>query len=94
MVERPIKKSERQPKANSEGDSDNLKSTPSRKSNRKNSKGKGKKGSFADESKPPVNPALARPPKPPKIQAKEEEPEPEVESEPISPEEQGEKQED
>ena len=86
MVERPIKKSERQPKANSEGDSGNLTSTPSRKSDRKSFKGKGKKSSFEDESKPPVNPALARPPKPPKPQAKiEPEPEePKVESEQIS----------
>ena len=76
MVERPIKKSERQPKANSEGDSDNLTSTPSRKSSRKKFKGKSKKSSFEEESKPPVNPALARPPKPPKLQAKAE-PEPE-----------------
>lgn len=90
MVERPIKKSERQSQANTDNNSENLDSVPPIESNRKSSKsngnrssGKGKKGSFADDKKPPVNPALARGPKPvkPKPSVKVE---PETESEPVS----------
>ena len=81
MVERPIKKSERQSQANTDGNSSNSRVKPSGKPQRKGAKGKRKKASFLkDESKPPVNPALARPPKPPKPKAEpEQEAEPEVE---------------
>lgn len=90
MVERPIKKSERQAKAGTESDLENSDSVPPIESNRKSlkqnderSKGKGKIASFGDESRQPGNPALARGPKPvkPKINVKAE---PETESEPIS----------
>ncbi|KAB8321012.1 hypothetical protein SD81_005685 [Tolypothrix campylonemoides VB511288] len=90
MVERPIKKSDRQPKADTDNDLENSDSVPPIESNRKSSKqsderskGKGKRGSFGDESRQPVNPALARGPKPvkPKANVKTE---PETESEPIS----------
>ncbi|BAY98148.1 hypothetical protein NIES37_20960 [Tolypothrix tenuis PCC 7101] len=90
MVERPIKKSERQSQANADSNSENLDSVTPRESNPKKSKpsgnrssGKGKKGSFKDEIKPPVNPALVRGPKPvqPKIEVKTDS---ETESEPIS----------
>ncbi len=90
MVERPIKKSERQSQANTDTNSENLDSIPPVESKPKTSKpdgnrssGKGKKGSFADENKPPVNPALMRGPKPVKPPAKVET-EVETESEPIS----------
>ncbi|MBC1241686.1 hypothetical protein VF14_02545 [Nostoc linckia z18] len=90
MVERPIKKSERQSQANTENNSENLDSTPPVESNPKSSKpdrnrssGKGKKRSFADENKPPVNPALMRGPKPVKPPTKVEK-EVETEAEPNS----------
>lgn len=91
MVERPIKKSERQPKLNTDKNSGNSDSISPAESNPKRSKGrgdrssgKGKKGSFADESKPPVNPALARGPKPVKPQPKvTTEPETDSESSPV-----------
>lgn len=88
MVERPIKKSERQAQAGAEGNSENqLDSKDSADFNRGRGKGKkerssgrGKKSS-ADEFKPPVNPALQRPPKPAKPPVKKEvEPEPEAET--------------
>ncbi|GAA6618642.1 hypothetical protein [Scytonema sp. NUACC26] len=78
MVERPIKKSERQANTNADSNSENLDSTPPVESNPKSikrnsdrkgdsserrSSGRGKK-SYGDDSKPPVNPALARGPKP------------------------------
>ncbi|NJL63650.1 MAG: hypothetical protein HC903_19680 [Methylacidiphilales bacterium] len=86
MVEKPIKKSDRQ--SNPEGESENLDAMPV-KSNRsdrtpRNNKreGKGKKSFDSEESKVPSNPALARPPKPkPPVVAKTE---PEVESAPVS----------
>lgn len=90
MVEPPIKKSDRQPKAGTDNDLENSDSVPPIESNRKSSKqsderskGKGKRASFGDESRQPVNPALARGPKPvkPKVNVKTE---PETESEPIS----------
>jgi hypothetical protein len=88
MVERPIKKSERQSQASADNDSDSkpsIESNPKRaKSNSDRSSGKRKKESFKDEAKPPVNPALARPPKPAKPPVIKAEPEPETESEPIS----------
>ncbi|MBW4645296.1 MAG: hypothetical protein KME23_20265 [Goleter apudmare HA4340-LM2] len=88
MVERPIKKSERQAQASTDQNSEKLDSVPSIESNTDRSKpsgnrssGKGRKGSFGDEIKSPVNPALARGPKPvkPKPSVKTE-----SESEPIS----------
>lgn len=95
MVERPIKKSERQAQANTDNNVEKLDSTPPVESNPKSSKpdrnrssGKGKKGSFADENKPPVNPALMRGPKPVKPPVKVEK-EVETESEPISEESEG-----
>lgn len=81
MVERPIKKSERQPKVDADNNSANSDSMPPVESNAKpikrigdrkaesserRSSGKGKKGSFTNESKQQVNPALARGPKPAK----------------------------
>ncbi|MDZ7957390.1 MAG: hypothetical protein RMY34_05715 [Aulosira sp. DedQUE10] len=89
MIERPIKKSERQSQANTDNNSENLdsvlpiESNPTRsKPSGNRSSGKGKKGSFGDESKPPINPALARGPKPvkPKINVQTNS---ETESEPI-----------
>jgi hypothetical protein len=97
MVERPIKKSERQPKTNTDDNSENLDSMPSVGSTPKiikkssdRSESKGKKYKDGGESVAPVNPALARGPKPAKPVAKvEAEPEevetaPENESEPTS----------
>jgi hypothetical protein len=94
MVERPIKKSERQPKVSGDNNSENMNSTPSVESTPKiskrsddRSKDKRKKGAFAEESKQQVSPALARGPKPVKPQASiktEPETEPETESEAIS----------
>ncbi|MDZ8054658.1 MAG: hypothetical protein RMX68_024850 [Aulosira sp. ZfuVER01] len=87
MIERPIKKSDRQPQANTD---ENLDSVLPIESNPKGSKpsgnrssGKGKKASFGDESKQQVSAALVRGPKPvkPKINVKTD---PETESEPIS----------
>ncbi|MBR8836113.1 MAG: hypothetical protein DSM106950_19330 [Stigonema ocellatum SAG 48.90 = DSM 106950] len=96
MVERPIKKSERQSKVSTDNNSENLDSMPPVESSPKISKrnddrssGRGKKASFGDESKQQVNPALARPPKPVKPRPSaivETEPD----SEPISGEPQGE----
>ncbi|WP_375471861.1 hypothetical protein [uncultured Nostoc sp.] len=93
MVERPIKKSERQSQANTDSNSENSDSVTPIESNPKSSKpsrdrssDKGKKGSsYRDESRPPVNPALARGPKPvkppaPKVKTEELE----TESESIS----------
>jgi hypothetical protein len=89
MVERPIKKSERQSQANADGNPENSDSMPPVESNPKSlkrrderSSSKGKK-SFADESRPPTNPALARGPKPVKPPANVVV-EPETESEPTS----------
>jgi hypothetical protein len=82
MIERPIKKSDRQSQNDTETNLENLDSVHSTKPNSTSSKpsdnrssGKGKKASFGDESKQQVNqgnPALARGPKPvkPKINAK------------------------
>jgi hypothetical protein len=77
MVERPIKKSERQPKADTGSESENSDSMPtaqpkpkSSKRNDDRSEGRGKKASFGDESRQSVNPALARGPKPVKPQPK------------------------
>lgn len=86
MVERPIKKSERQSPANAESDSQNSEFEPRGSSRRegrdnrvKDKAGKGKR-KFEDKA-PPVNPALARGPKPTKFQPKPEpEPEPEAET--------------
>jgi hypothetical protein len=92
MVERPIKKSERQAQASTDNNSENSDSMPSIESDRKISKrsgdrssGKGKKASFG-EAKQQVNPALARGPKPvkPKTNVKTDETEPETESEAVS----------
>ncbi|MBW4511639.1 MAG: hypothetical protein KME64_34825 [Scytonematopsis contorta HA4267-MV1] len=92
MVERPIKKSERQPQPSAENDSQSSDSPPPVESTRKVLKlddvapreRKGKKSSSRDDSKQPqqINPALVRGPKPPKPQPKvEAEPEPESEPE-------------
>ncbi|BAY17140.1 hypothetical protein NIES21_29750 [Anabaenopsis circularis NIES-21] len=71
MVERPIKKSERQAQANTDNNSENSDSAPSIESHPKRSNsrdnrssGKRKKDSAKDEIKQQVNPALARGPKP------------------------------
>ncbi|MEH2128265.1 hypothetical protein [Nostoc sp.] len=93
MVERPIKKSERQSQANTDNNSENTDSVTPIESNPKSSKpsrerssDKGKKGSsYRDEGRQPANPALARGPKPikppaPKVQTEELE----TESESIS----------
>lgn len=84
MVERPIKKSERQSPTNAESDSQNSEFEPRGSSRRegrdnrvKDKAGKGKRK--FEEKAPPVNPALARGPKPTKFQPKPE-PEPEVET--------------
>lgn len=73
MVERPIKKSERQHQTNSDSNSANSDSAPSIKSNPKSSNsnsnrssGKKRKESSKDGIKQQVNPALARGPKPAK----------------------------
>ena len=83
MVERPIKKSERQSQSNTDGNTTDGKIShnrpqPADKSQRKGTKGKSKKSSSKDELKPPVNPALARPPKPPRLNMQRK-PEPEIE---------------
>jgi hypothetical protein len=90
MVERPIKKSERQPSSGTDSESENSDSMPTAKSNPKSSKqsddrskSRGKKATLGDESRQSVNPALARGPKPVKPQPKVII-EPESESEPIS----------
>jgi hypothetical protein len=92
MVERPIKKSERQSQPSADNNSENLDSIPPVESNPRSSKpsqnrssGKGKKGSFGDENKPPSNPALMRGPKPVKPPVKvETEVQTETETESIS----------
>jgi hypothetical protein len=90
MVERPIKKSERQPSSGTDSNSENSDSMPTAQPNPKSSKrggerseGRGKKAAFGDESRQSVNPALARGPKPVKPQPKVII-EPESESEAIS----------
>ncbi|MEH2079690.1 MAG: hypothetical protein V7K89_06660 [Nostoc sp.] len=98
MVERPIKKSERQSQGSTDSNSENSDSVTPIESNPKSSKpsrdangglrlrssDKGKKASSSrDESRPPVNPALARGPKPvkpPAVKLKTEELETESES--------------
>jgi hypothetical protein len=90
MVERPIKKSERQPQVTTDNNSENTDSVSPIESNPKNSKpsrnrssDKGKK-SLGDENRHQGNPALARGPKPVKPPAKVEREELETESEPTS----------
>ncbi|MBD2603445.1 hypothetical protein H6G81_02590 [Scytonema hofmannii FACHB-248] len=90
MVERPIKKSERQPSPDTDNQPEKSDSMPTAKPTPKSSKrsddrseGRGKKATFGDESRQSVNPALARGPKPVKPQPKVII-EPESESEPIS----------
>ncbi|CAN1209060.1 hypothetical protein TUMEXPCC7403_02475 [Tumidithrix helvetica PCC 7403] len=94
-MERPIKKSDRQPKANTDNDSSNLDSTPPietksaeakplpSKSNSDRSSdrssGRGKKSSYGEETVQRVNPALTRGPKPVKPKA-EVIPDPELET--------------
>ncbi|MEH1948266.1 MAG: hypothetical protein V7K77_15125 [Nostoc sp.] len=100
MVERPIKKSERQSQGSTDSNSENTDSVTPIESNPKNSKpsrdaegglrqrssDKGKKGSsYRDEGRQPTNPALARGPKPVKPPApKVQTEELETESESIS----------
>ncbi|MBD2197735.1 MULTISPECIES: hypothetical protein [Calothrix] len=80
MIERPIKKSERQAQANTDKNSENSadlqpESNPrSSKSKGNRSSGKGKKSSFGEETKQQVSPALVRGPKPvkPKVDLKAE----------------------
>ena len=90
MVERPIKKSERQSQAITGDSSDNSDSLSPVESQSKSSKpvvnrssSKEKKSSFKDDTRQRVNPALARGPKPVKPPVNVT-PEPETESEPIS----------
>ncbi|MCW5317846.1 hypothetical protein GTQ43_29960 [Nostoc sp. KVJ3] len=93
MVERPIKKSERQSQANTDNNSektDSITPTPIE-SNPKNSKptrnrssGTEKKASYGDEKRQQGNPALARGPKPVKPPVKVQTEELETESETIS----------
>lgn len=91
MVERPIKKSDRQPNASTDNNAEKLDSVPPVESNPKTlkrindiSSSRGKKASLGDESKQQVhNPALARGPKPVKPPAIVKT-EPETESQPIS----------
>ncbi|MBD2771274.1 hypothetical protein [Iningainema tapete] len=82
MVERPIKKSDRQAKIATDNNPENVDSTPPVESTPKiikkrddNSSGRGKKAAVVDESRQQVNPALARGPKPVKSQPKVVEPE-------------------
>ncbi|MBE8992055.1 hypothetical protein [Nostoc sp. LEGE 12450] len=92
MVERPIKKSERQSQANTDNNSENKDSITPIESNPKNSKpsrnrssDKGKKASYGDDNRQQGNPALARGPKPVKPPvAKVQTEELETESETIS----------
>lgn len=88
MVERPIKRSDPQHSANNPNSADspaqNTESETRGSSRRKDtkdnrSKGKTGKGRKFEEKAPPVNPALARGPKPVKLQP-EPEPEPEIEA--------------
>ncbi|MEA5581207.1 hypothetical protein VB620_07625 [Nodularia harveyana UHCC-0300] len=90
MVERPIKKSERQSPAVTGDSSENGDALSPVQSDRKSlkpvgrrSSDSGKKSSFKDEARQNVNPALARGPKPVKVQPVIET-EPETESEPIA----------
>ncbi|MEH1792671.1 MULTISPECIES: hypothetical protein [unclassified Nostoc] len=91
MVERPIKKSERQSQASTDNNSENTDSITPIESNPKSSKpsrnrssGTGKKASYSDENKQQGNPALARGPKPVKPPVKVQTEELETESETIS----------
>ena len=91
MVERPIKKSERQAQASTDNNSENTDSIPPIESNPKSSKPsrnrsseKGKKASYGEESRQQGNPALARGPKPVKPPVKVQTEELETESEPTS----------
>ena len=80
MVERPIKKSDRQSQADTDGNTSHNRPQPSERYQRKGAKGKSKKASSKNELKPPANPALARPPKPPRPNMQRKiEPETEVE---------------
>ena len=95
MVERPIKKSERQTKESTDNDSGNSDFIPPVESTPKvlkriedRSSGKGKKASFGNEVRQQGSPALARGPKPVKPQPSPIKPE--AESEPMSEEPQGE----
>jgi hypothetical protein len=88
MVERPIKKSERQSQANTDNNSENTDSVAPIESNPKSSKpsrnrssGTGKKASYGDENRQQGNPALARGPKPVKPPVKVPTEELETESE-------------
>lgn len=91
MVERPIKKSERQDQASTDNNSENTDSIPPIESNPKSSKpsrnrssDKGKKASYGEENRQQGNPALARGPKPVKPPVKVQTEELETESEPAS----------
>ncbi|MEH2055347.1 MAG: hypothetical protein V7K97_04055 [Nostoc sp.] len=91
MVERPIKKSERQSQGTTDNNSEKSDSITPIESNPKSSKptrnrssGTEKKASFGDENRHQGNPALARGPKPVKPPVKVETKELETESEPSS----------
>ncbi|MBW4424254.1 MAG: hypothetical protein KME50_07295 [Nostoc desertorum CM1-VF14] len=91
MVERPIKKSERQSQGSTDNNSENTDSIAPIESNPKSSKpsrnrssDKGKKASYGEENRQQGNPALARGPKPVKPPVKVQTEELETESEPIS----------
>ncbi|MEH2417565.1 hypothetical protein [Nostoc sp.] len=91
MVERPIKKSERQSQGSTDNNSEKSDSIAPIESNPKSSKptrnrssGTEKKASYGDENRQPGNPALARGPKPVKPPAKVKTEELETESESIS----------
>ncbi|QFS49132.1 hypothetical protein [Nostoc sphaeroides] len=88
MVERPIKKSERQSQGSTDNNSENTDSIPPIESNPKSSKPtrnrsseKGKKASYGEETRQQGNPALARGPKPVKPPVKVQTEELETESE-------------
>ncbi|MBE9199837.1 MULTISPECIES: hypothetical protein [unclassified Nodularia (in: cyanobacteria)] len=90
MVERPIKKSERQAQAITDNNSESSDSLPPVESQSKSvkpvvnrSSSTGKKSSFKDDIRQKVSPALARGPKPVKVPVNVKT-EPESESEPIS----------
>ncbi|MEH2323878.1 MAG: hypothetical protein V7K32_09940 [Nostoc sp.] len=92
MVERPIKKSERQSQGSTDNNSENTDSIPPIESNPKSSKPsrnrsseKEKKASYyGEENRQQGNPALARGPKPVKPPVKVQTEELETESEPTS----------
>ncbi|MHC5937963.1 hypothetical protein [Nostoc sp.] len=91
MVERPIKKSERQSQGSTDNNSEKSDSIPPIESNPKSSKpsrnrssGTEKKASYGDDNRQSGNPALARGPKPVKPPAKVKTEELETESESIS----------